>query len=804
MALTFIDYTAPATYSFSFDYLDISNVKAYVNGVPKTQGVHYTVQTSPKAVIFTAGNIPAAGTTVRIRRETFRTAPLVDFNNGSTLLESDLDTALKQTLYINQETAELNDTTLALEAGSSNFTALDSRIIDLANPVNAKDATNKTYVDAADGVRDASIALKVSKAGDTMSGALAMGNQKITGLGTPTASADATTKTYVDTADALKVAKAGDTMSGNLSMNSFKVTSVGLPTDPGDVATKSYADSVVTPKVSKSGDSMTGALSMGSNRITDLASPITNTDAASRTYVDTLVANAGAFGVGQTPLRWSFVATANQTNFVITGATATNVNNYLVFTNGAATANYTFNAATFTITLPAQAVNTSVLVIALGYRLATEAPVLDGSVVLAKLAANSVDASKIVDGSVADAELSTTGVTAAEYGTGDRAFVRFTVNSKGRVSASSTTLLTAIPSLLLQHGCHVGNKIDGASANAFSTRLGFGTLSGLTTGFSNLGLGYMAGNAVTSGANNTCVGGYNTAVLLSSGNGNCVFGTNTATRLTTGSANTIIGVEAADYVNGSSNITAVGATAAQFASTTFAGETTAIGAACLRFLGTGNQNTGLGFEAGKNVGSGSSNTYVGYRAAPVSTGSNNVIVGREAALVLTSGNQNIFMGDQARHELTSGSNNVFIGHLVGVGSGATESNAIRLGNANTATFRVKEGFITTFTGSSDARDKKDILPLQWGLDFIKKMNPVTFEWNSRNGLMRGPKTCGFIAQELDAVETEFNSTEFTNIVDKSNPDSLSIAVGPSNIIPILVKAIQDLSAQVEELKLQTA
>jgi hypothetical protein len=753
MALTFIDYTAPATYSFTFDYLDISNVKAYVNGVQKTQGVHYTVQTSPKAVVFTAGNAPAAGANVRIKRETNRVTPLVDFNNGSTLLASDLDTALTQTLYINQEVSELNDTTLAIEAGSSNYTALDSRIVDLAAPVNAKDATNKTYVDSADNLR-------LLKAGDTMSGALAMGNQKITGLGTPTVGTDAATKTYVDTAD--------------------------------------------TGKVSKAGDSMTGQLSMGNSKITNLGSPTVNTDATNRTYVDTVISNIGLFGASGTPLRWSFTATAGQTNFVITGATASDKNNYIVFVGGAVTDNYTFNVATTTITLPAQTVGTSVFVVAVGYRLTTEVTVPDGSVTLAKLAANSVDASKIVDGSVADAELSTTGVTAAEYGTGDRAFVRFTVNSKGRVTASSATLLTAIPSLLLQHGCHVGNRVDGSGANAFSTRLGFGALSGLTSGFSNLGIGYLAGNAVSSGANNTCVGGYNTAALLSTGNGNCVFGTNTATRLTGGGANTILGVEAADFITTSNNIVAVGAGAMKNGSTFYVGETTAIGAGALMNLSTGYWNTAVGFEAGKNTFGGTANTCVGYRAATANGGSSNVAVGREAALALLSGSQNVFIGDQARHELTSGSNNVFIGHLVGVGSGTSESNAIRLGNINTSTFRVREGFITTFTGSSDARDKKDILPLQWGLDFIKKMNPVTFEWNSRNGLMMGQKTCGFIAQELDAVETEFNSTEFTNIVDKSNPDSLSIAVGPSNIIPILVKAIQDLSAQVEELKLKVS
>lgn len=41
---------------------------------------------------------------------------------------------------------------------------------------------------------------KLNKAGDTMSGALNMGNNKVTSLGTPTEDGDATPKSYVDTA----------------------------------------------------------------------------------------------------------------------------------------------------------------------------------------------------------------------------------------------------------------------------------------------------------------------------------------------------------------------------------------------------------------------------------------------------------------------------------------------------------------------------------------------------------------------------------------------------------------------------
>ncbi|WPU64042.1 tail fiber domain-containing protein [Peredibacter starrii] len=49
------------------------------------------------------------------------------------------------------------------------------------------------------GIATASQANYVLKAGDTMSGPLAMGNNKITGLATPTAGTDAATKDYVDT-----------------------------------------------------------------------------------------------------------------------------------------------------------------------------------------------------------------------------------------------------------------------------------------------------------------------------------------------------------------------------------------------------------------------------------------------------------------------------------------------------------------------------------------------------------------------------------------------------------------------------
>jgi len=172
---------------------------------------------------------------------------------------------------------------LDMDAGTS------ATITGLATPVNNSDAATKIYVDTAisnlvDGAPanldtlneiaaalnddanlaatlTASIATKVSKAGDSMTGALAMGTNKITGLGTPTAGTDATTKTYVDTADALKLNLAGGTMTGNIVMGANKVTSTATPTADDDLTRKGYVDSILGSATSAAASASAAATS---------------------------------------------------------------------------------------------------------------------------------------------------------------------------------------------------------------------------------------------------------------------------------------------------------------------------------------------------------------------------------------------------------------------------------------------------------------------------------------------------------------------------------------------------------------
>ena len=77
-----------------------------------------------------------------------------------------------------------------------------------------------------------------------MSGAIAMGTSKITGLGDPTANQDASTKNYTDTQDATKLNLSGGTMSGAIAMGTNKITGTGDPTSAQDVATKNYIDTL--------------------------------------------------------------------------------------------------------------------------------------------------------------------------------------------------------------------------------------------------------------------------------------------------------------------------------------------------------------------------------------------------------------------------------------------------------------------------------------------------------------------------------------------------------------------------------
>ncbi len=88
-------------FAISFSFLANNEVDVTVAGVLKTLDTHYII--SGSTVTFTSGNTPANGAAVKFQRDTDISAKKVDFQDGSVLTETDLDTNSDQVLFAQQE-----------------------------------------------------------------------------------------------------------------------------------------------------------------------------------------------------------------------------------------------------------------------------------------------------------------------------------------------------------------------------------------------------------------------------------------------------------------------------------------------------------------------------------------------------------------------------------------------------------------------------------------------------------------------------------------------------------------------------
>ncbi|MDH5548070.1 MAG: tail fiber domain-containing protein [Gammaproteobacteria bacterium] len=399
----------------------------------------------------------------------------------------------------------------------------------------------------------------------------------------------------------------------------------------------------------------------------------------------------------------------------------------------------------------------------------------------------------------------------------------------------------------------------GSSALKYSTTgvansaFGYAALVANTTGQDNSAYGFQALASNTTGNSNTAIG--SRALLSNTASGNAAFGMETLTSNTTGAYNTAVGNyalksnvsglynSAIGYAalenNSASNNTAVGVSALS-SNTTGTGNTAV--ASSITANTTGSYNSALGYQAlGSNV-IGNYNSAFGYQALNASTASfqsafgylalkNNTTgawgsaFGHEALLSNTTGGYNTAFGATALRTNSTGSSNTAIGHgalytvnsdyntAVGFNAGlatatgtnntsigynanpssSSASNEVTLGNSSVTAIRAQ---VTTITALSDRRDKTNIRDLNLGLGFVSKLRPVRFDWAMRDGGKFGIEDTGFIAQDLQAAQSDGDS--LPGLVYASNPERLEAGYG--KLLPVLVKAIQELSEKVEALE----
>jgi len=226
----------------------------------------------------------------------------------------------------------------------------------------------------------------------------------------------------------------------------------------------------------------------------------------------------------------------------------------------------------------------------------------------------------------------------------------------------------------------------------------------------------------------------------------------------------------------------------------------AIGSYTLNVNTTGQLNTGIGANALSANITGSNNTSIGRSSLQQSTGSNNIGIGQDAGASFTSGSGNTIIGSSALDgntgkDLRTANNVTVIGYNAAAsatGSGSSVSNEVTIGNSSTATYRI----FGTWSNVSDSRDKTNILPLNYGMNYIEKLKPVSFVWDMRDGGKIGINDIGFIAQDLKQSQIDIG-INIPNLIS-GNDEKLEAAYGV--LIPIIVKALQEANDKIKLLE----
>lgn len=142
MSYSYVQYTGNGTlanYTFPFQYLSADHIQVKVNGVA-------AIFSLLNANTVTITPTPALNSIIEIRRVTPKDNNIVNFTDGSVLLERDLDLLATFDLYIAQEAADAVEDTISKDS-TGRWDGQGLRLGNIAPPVNGDEVVIKDTLD---------------------------------------------------------------------------------------------------------------------------------------------------------------------------------------------------------------------------------------------------------------------------------------------------------------------------------------------------------------------------------------------------------------------------------------------------------------------------------------------------------------------------------------------------------------------------------------------------------------------------------------------------------------------------------
>jgi len=395
------------------------------------------------------------------------------------------------------------------------------------------------------------------------------------------------------------------------------------------------------------------------------------------------------------------------------------------------------------------------------------------------------------------------------------------------------------------------SALTALTTGAGNTAVGYQALNDEDAGSYSTAVGYQSLSAQDVDAGGNTAVGYQSGMDVTTGTYNTLYGRRSGYELIGGANNTFLGNYAGGNTTAAGNCVVIGAIAANSNMDANANGTVAVGYSALNALTSGAGNVAVGYQALDGITTSTNNTALGYNALGACGDSySNVAIGKDAGdTIANSGGLNTVIGTSADVSTGAAENQIVIGNgTTGVGN-----NSVTLGNdAVTAVYMASDkgakvycaeiemgtvstgsegwsipadmisrsyhagtgsqahmifhngngdvgsidssGTATAYNTSSDYRLKENEVTLLDGITRLKNLKPYRFNFKSDKD-----KTLdGFFAHEVAEVVPEAITGEKDAVDDDGN--MIRQGIDHSKLVPLLVKAVQELTAKVEALE----